>query len=232
MQQPPTGTPTAAPTAAHIVRVGVDYWIGNSPVYDGTVDWTQLAYANLALGVFVILHSIYLYKFKLGESRSLIDLCAAGAILAAVLVLLNNAADYSDTSMAFYIDFGLNGFSAIMTQIPDDVIFLLGYLYLHKKLSPLVWFLFIFYIILFLYLSYVPIYTIFPFFLNTNSAEFNTYYYYPSGYMYTLGEIVYELFMSGGFIVTLYQVNIVRNRRVERKHQMFALKCCCHCLSR
>ena len=231
MQQP-SGTPTAAPTAAHIVRVGINYWIGNVPVYDGSVDWTQLAYANLALGVFVLLHSIYMFGFKLGESRSLIDLCAVGAIIAAVLVFLYNASDYSEKALAFYIDFGLNGIAAILTQIPDDVIFLLGYLYIHKRLSPIVWALFIFYIVVFLYLSYVPVYTIFPFFLNTNSVDFYTYYYYPSEFMYTLGEIVYELFMSGGFMVTLYQVNIVRSRRVERKHQVFAMKCCCHCLSR
>ena len=137
MQQP-TGIPTAAPTAAHIVRVGINYWIGNAPVYDGSVDWTELAYANLALGVVVLLHSVYLFGFKMGESRSLIDLCAVGAIVAAVLVFLYDASDFSDKALAFYIDFGLNGIAAIMTQIPDDIIFLLGYLYLHKRLRVVI----------------------------------------------------------------------------------------------
>jgi hypothetical protein len=239
----PTGTPTSIPTAfptqAVIIRIGANRWIWNSAVGDGSINQLQLGYANLALGIAVILHSFYLNTLKKqseSASRVLVYMCAAGCILAGILVIIQDdliSRGYDEQTMTAYLtDLGNNGIAAIMTQIPDDFIFLLGYIYIHKRLSRMMQIIVSTYMVIALYCSYVPMYTFLPFILNTNSDEFQQRYVQPGMYIYTLGEILYGLYMSRDFLLAVYEANISRTRRVIKKHQIFALSCCCHCLSR
>lgn len=227
-----TGVPTAAPTHANIVRVGAEYWIDNNASNDLSTHRLELGIANIILGSLVLGHAFYLKKFRFGRSRCLIDLCSLAAILNGTLVLIDLQEGSSAESNAYFCDLGVNAIIAAMAQLPDDMIFLLGYVYLHKSTSTLEWACILFYIVTLLYMSYVPQFTIAPFFLNTKSAEFKRDWVLPGLYIYTIGETLYATGFSVGFMRVLYQVNMLRTKRVQRRFQVFAFKCCLHCCSR
>lgn len=228
----PTGIPTVSPTTANIIRGGAQYWVDNNARHDLSINRFELATANIVLGCLVIVHAIYLKKFRLGRSRCLIDICAVAAILNGVFVLTDLQQGSTVESNAYYCDLGVNAILAALSQFPDDMIFLLGYVQLHKNISKLKWVGIIFYVVTFLYLSYVPQFTIAPFFLNVNSADFERYWIKPGLYIYTIGETLYETFFSFGFMRVIYQVNVLRMKRVQKRFQVFAFKCCLHCCSR
>lgn len=234
----PTSFPTVNPTHAHLLRIGAQYWIDNN--YAAPAVWStdnstyfNSAVASIILGVLVILHSFYLHRYKFKAVRIAVDICAVGTILTGIFMLL---ALHNDDPYYFviFIDFGLEFIAGTMTQLPDNFIFLLGYLNSKKKKqSAWILRLTILYAVVVLYLTWIPSYTIYPFFFNCNSADYFQYFTtIGQSYIFSYGGLLYNVVFTVYFVKVLYDVNIRRAVRITKQGQLFAIKCILHFFAR
>lgn len=228
----PTGFPTVTPTEAHLLRTGVQYWINNNFVVPSYISnqpsFYSTAWGMVSLGIFVILHSFYLHRFSFKMARVLVDICAVGNILAGSFLLLGFA--YNDTYLqTWFINFGISFLAGMLTQLPDNLMFLLGYYNVNKKFSWPFTICVSLYIIFVLYFSWIFQWTFFPFIFNENSKDFLRYYSTPcANYVYTYGTIAYNIFFTYSFVVILLRVHVWKTIRVPRNSQIFIMKCCLH----
>lgn len=230
-----TGLPTSAPSHIELLREGSKYWIQNQRLTKSFIGIDQeapLCWVSIGIALMVMGHSFYINKYKLTAIRIMVDTVAVGIIISAVacLVLIANPTP-ENFVYASYTTAGVVG--AFLCQVPDNIIFLLGYLSLHKNAALWLKIAAVIYIIVFLYLAAgILEHTIYPLFINENSRKYYWTIHYFSYVLYATCLVIYDFAFTFHFLQILYQVHVKKTKRVPRNAQIFVIKCCIHCIIR
>lgn len=230
-----TGYPTAAPTidTNTFVRVGANWYIHNQELEpDLTVQQVRNADSTaigcIVIGCLVLLHSFYLERFKFTKARLLADCSAVGCMTSGIFILLDTG---TRAANAFYLDMGVFGFSSILVQISDNVVYIFGYQCIQKNIPLVNWVLLITFIVVILFLTWFPGFTFIPCILNRNSDLFLQTLAAPLATIRYIGLVIYDIAFSYHFCVILYRVNITRKIRLPKTSQIFVIKCVVHLFS-
>ena len=232
-----SGQPTASPSAfAGLLRTGPGVWVRNSifsfeiPPAEAMANLDPLAWACVAVGGLVLVHSFLLHRTRLSTTRTLVEVSGLGSVLGGVFFLLGRS--HPDrASHAYFINLGLCVFAYSVAKTPDNIIFMLGYRHAVKSVSRGSWLAIIGLTIALRYLPLVLGLTVFPFFTDGNSSDFYWYLYYPALLVTTAAGVVSNVFFTYEFVLVLYRVNVRRSVRVPRVWQVFMAKCVLHCVS-
>lgn len=123
-----------------------------------------------------------------------------------------------------YIDVILKGIAGVMVQLPDSIVFLLGYHSAKKKIPSWHWALIWTFLIVTLYLTWVPKWLIFPLVMRVDSIEFKENYVNPAESIQLVATILYEIGFTANFMYLLYRANVQRSIRIPKQAQIFLIK--------
>lgn len=224
-------TSSNSTTSSDWIRVGVEYFVQNSWESHGeeadALNDVVFAWVSIMISALILLHSFQIHRFKFVYIRILSDTCAVGTLLAAVFLLVY-VQNPNRLNFVIYINVLYKGVTGLLVQLPDTIVYLLGYSNVKKKVPLLHWVLIWIFILVTMYFSWCPVWFIFPFVMDVNSQQFNENVYPVMGNVQTVATILYDLFFTTHFLYLLYKVNIARYMRIQKHAQIFVIKCCFH----
>ena len=146
-------------------------WVQNSIQFDVSGNnIVAILIVIIALAIFVIAHSMNLHDTKYGKLRICTEIAAVTTLIQAVCYF-QCADTCSLRRSAYLLNVVSNGICGTINQICDNYIvynrFLVIYGCKDQKYHKIV----IAYVVIFLYLTWVPLYTIVPFFIDLNTHE-------------------------------------------------------------
>lgn len=224
---------TQAP-ALPFLHVGAQYWLENSlhspTFHEDTQRLVPFAICCIIAGSLIILHDLYINRYKINLVRSLVVIAAIGCLSGGILVVVGS--HYSDLwHHVFIIDFGVSIWSLFLVKSVDNFIFVLGYKYVNKNVSKWVYAGFFVFIFLTIFASWTIGIPFFPFICDMNSNEFHSYLYEPFFGLYTAAGTLCNFFFSYYFVKVLFQVNFLKRIKIPKQSQLFAIRCVLHGLA-
>ena len=190
-------------------------------------DLMPLAWCCVVAGVLILLHDLHLNRLKHSLVRVLIDIAAVGCLASGLCIVIANT--FTDKKyFVFLVDFGVSSWSTFLTKAPDNIVFVLGYRYVNKKVSIWVYALFALLIFVFIFSPYLLGIPFMPFVFNMNSVPFYDVVYLPCFINYSVAGIICNVYFSYCFVKILYDVNVMRRMRVAKQAQLFAMRCVVH----
>jgi hypothetical protein len=161
----------------------------------------------VAVSGFILLHSIYINwdkGLKYNFVRFSTDFSAAMAIFGAIMIFIS-LDRVNTTRSAICYDFFYNGVSIIGIQLCDNYIFFNRFLVVQKCPT---WKRVVIhaYVIFLLIFTWLPAYTIYPFFFDVNSIEFLNVYLTILLPIEGWAVIAYNFYFTAEFTVLLYRI--------------------------
>jgi Na+-transporting methylmalonyl-CoA/oxaloacetate decarboxylase gamma subunit len=147
-------------------------WVRNSHNYSPLLDnemHMSMYYSEIAICVAILVHSAFYHRKRYTESRIQTEVAAFCGALMASLELVAIAYN-TPTVWAVVYDFICGGFLTVIVQVMDNLMFYTRLKAVTPISRPMSVLLFL-YGVLFMY-SWVPIYSIFPMFIDVDSLEF------------------------------------------------------------
>ena len=209
-------------------------WGANSRAEAGLVPgsvWVA-ALVGVVLSAYVLAHSGWKNRLTFKAVRLCTETCALCCLLASILVLVNQLRLHSALSSAVIDDLFVTGLLSWACQLSDHAMFYLGFAaakrFVHKwkKYSAIA------YVVVVLSLSWVPTYTICPFFVDTNSDAFTNGYFTPGRLVLVWGKIAYNLTLSFEFVQILYRVHVKKSKQYSPTARAVSLKYVIHFFTR
>jgi len=185
--------------------------------------------------VCVICHSYLINKNGTRTKWPFVRICADSAALAAIFGAMMVIASYyrsTLTKSAVCYDLFWNGISDLIIQLCDNLSFLNRFQAVHKVPKWKSYAIYA-YISLIMVLTWLPTYTVYPFFVDTNSASFLEASIFLLG-IDGWGSIAYNFYFTVEFTVVLYKVSFEgpgSNSRTQEAVKMIAYKSIIHCVT-
>ena len=190
-----------------------------------------VAVVGVLMSVYVLAHSGWKNRLTFKAVRICTETCTLCCLFSSILVLVNRSVN-TPLSTVIVDDLFVTGLLNWVCQLSDHAMFYLGFAaakrYVHawKKYSAIA------YVVIILSLTWVPIYTICPFFVDTNSDAFASWYYTPGRLALVWGKIVYNLVLSYEFVQILYRVHVKKSKQYSSTAQAISIKYIIHFLTR
>jgi len=216
-------------------------WVANSlgalvPVGD----FTKLLYFEIALSGAIIIHSWVINKFKFRALRICTELTAFCTILQSSFYLyctnMEATDDYSGnacsirTSAYLFDAIGL-GFAATVVQICDNYVVFHRYVRIMDDKSTLHRVLVLIYLLVFLYGTYWPFYTVVAWFINLNTIfNLDLVVTYMAQYILFPAYVFYDIFYTSFVVWKLYQLmhNSVSDSNRKTSFRILVIKTILH----
>ena len=203
-------------------------------------DFTKLLYFEIAISGAIILHSWTINKWKFRILRACTEISAFCTILQAALYLYctdtNASDDYSGNSCsirvsAYLFDVLGEGVASTVIQICDNFVVFHRYVVLTNDNSLVHRIFLLAFVIVILFGTYWPFYTVFPWFMNMNTAS-NTELVitYLAQYVLFPAYAFYDLFYSLLVLRKLWKLmhNSIHNSERQESFQILAFKTIVH----
>ena len=182
-------------------------WVKNSLDYVENDDTTffGLTLFMSASSLLMLTHSFFMNGFHFQQVRLLCDLANVGALFSGICVLIANRYADNKTVVAVFYDFFSNGLFTAFVQFGDVGMFYSRFNAVKgKELKVWQHACIITYIVVLLFLTWMPIYTVAPCCIDVNSDEF-TYYYYIILSIQTYAYFAYDAFFTFEFCQIIYK---------------------------
>ena len=191
----------------------------------------EVAIVGIVMSAYVLAHSGWKNRSTFKAVRVCTETCSLCCLLSCILTLVRRT---SPTSLGTAIidDLLISGLLNWTCQLSDHIMFYLGFAaakrYVHSWKKNLA----IAYVAVVLSLSWVPTYTLCPFFVDTNSAVFTADYFVPGRLVLVWGKIAYNLVFSYEFVQILYRVHVKKSKQYSSTAQAISVKYIIHFFTR
>ena len=174
--------------------------------------------SSLATGIFgaaVLIHSARLHGRKFDSVRICTDLSATICILNAIIVSTHTKSPTNDLQSVIMVDLLFYGFFSAVVQFCDSYMFY-SRLLIMQRIPNWQRVAIITYIVVVLILTWLPTYTIVPFFYDTNSDQYLQ-MFATLNTVYSSGTVVYNAFFTFRCLLILSKMShkIIRAARGE-----------------
>ena len=214
-------------------------WTSNSAAYSTdllTEDYCGITYASVAVGGLILIHGIFIHGRKYNSVRIQTDLASASAVISGLLFFpLKVYKDpYSSQSLLIY-DFFYVGFFPLVIQLCDNYMFYSRLMAVSKVPAWKRCAMHI-YVVLILSATWFPMYSIVPFFYDTNSASVVNNYYITLG-VQVWGTVAYNFYFTIEFAIILQNINSGKASQTDtlkkssKLRALISVKSIIHCMS-
>ena len=190
-----------------------------------------VAIVGILMSVYILAHSGWKNRLTFKAVRICTETCTLCCFISSIIILVNRSVN-SPLSSAIIDDLFVTGLLNWVCQLSDHAMFYLGFAaakrYVHawKKYSAIA------YVVVVLSLTWVPTYTICPFFVDTNSDTFVNGYYMAGRLTLVWGKIVYNMVLSYEFVQILYRVYVKKSKQYSSAAQAISIKYIIHFFTR
>jgi hypothetical protein len=201
-------------------------WTNYSLDYDiesFTPDYVAVNILSIGVTVLILIHSTLCHKTKYNSVRVQTELATIAALVAGILFLiLKFNRNSSSTSDAFLFDFLYTGLFPLIIQLCDNYMF---YSRLKAVTRVRIWKqrLIHLYIFLILSVTWFPIYSIVPFFYDTNAEKF-AYYYFITLSIQVWGTVAYNFYFTFEFSMILRSISTGKASQTEALGRISTLR--------
>ena len=214
-------------------------WTQNSFVCDPTTftdTLCNLVYATIIVSGCGLFHSYSLHRWRFNSVRIKSDLACLSTMLAGLLFIpVRFGGDTPSARSVIFYDFFYIGFFPLCIQLCDNYMFYYRLLAV-TKVSPWRRTLFHLYITFVLSATWFPIYSIIPFFLDTN-GDAVAYYYFITLSIQVWGTLAYNAYFTIEFSLILRSIRRGKAnqtsalRRTANFRTMISIKSIIHCIT-
>ena len=186
---------------------GDEGWVKNSVVVL-VADDAPFIIALYALGivaVLIILHSFYINGFSSGKVRICTDIAAYATIIQVVSFLICSQG-CSSRSSAYLLDVLTNAIAGGICQFCDNYMVFNRYSAIVPNVSDRHKWGAVFYVFTFMYLSWIPFYTILPLFYDMNRDSLTEVIFFLAIIPYFVGYVLFDIFYTGLVVIKLYEL--------------------------
>ena len=214
-------------------------WTRNSPNYEieaFTPDYIAVNIASIAVSLLILIHSGFCHRFKYCLVRVQTELGTVAALIAGILFLvLKYSSKSTRTSNAFLFDFLYTGALPLIIQLCDNYMFysrLKAVSRVRKWKQRLIHL----YIFVILSMTWFPIYSLVPFFYDTNDVDF-VYYYFITLSIQVWGTVAYNFYFTLEFSMVLRSISTGKAsqtpalRRISNLRAIISVKSLIHCIT-
>lgn len=138
----------------------------------------------------------------------------------------------SKTGNAVMNNFLVTGILNWFCQVADNLVFYYGYKAATNDVPKWKTICVFTYIAIVMSASWLPTFTINPFYADTSSLNYIKYYYTPGQLIYTWGNVLYNALFTIEFVKILYKVHIQKCSQYSKPARIISMKCCIHFFSR
>jgi hypothetical protein len=214
-------------------------WTNYSLAYDlesFTPDFVALNTLSIAVTVLILIHSAFCHKTKYNSVRVQTELASIAALIVGILFLiLKYDGSASSTTDAFLFDFLYTGLFPLVIQLCDNYMF---YSRLKAVTRVRIWKQRLIHLYIFLILSatWFPIYSIVPFFYDTNDADF-VYYYFITLSIQVWGTVAFNFYFTFEFSMILRSISTGKAsqtealKRISMLRAIISFKSIIHCIT-
>lgn len=200
-----------------------------------TPDYVAVNIVAIAISVLILVHSTYCHRTKYNSVRVQTELATIAALIAGILFLILKFHRTSSTADAFLFDFLYIGLFPLIVQLCDNYMF---YSRLRAVSQVRIWKqrLIHLYIFLILSVTWFPIYSIVPFFYDTNGVDF-AYYYFITLSIQVWGTVAYNFYFTFEFSMILRSISTGKAsqtealRRISTLRAIISFKSIIHCIT-
>lgn len=167
----------------------------------------------------MLTHSFFMNQFYFQQVRIICDLANVGALFSGICVLVANKYASNKTIVSIFYDLFSNGIFTCFVEIGDVGMFYSRFTAVKgKELKFWQHTCIVSYIVVLLFLTWLPVYTIIPCCFDVNSDEF-AYYYYILLSIQAYSYFAYDAFFTFEFCQILYKqyrnIQTFSNRVIE-----------------
>ena len=214
-------------------------WITNSFGYTPelfTVEFCGITYASIVVGGLILIHGLFLHGSKYNSVRIQTDLASASAMISGLLLFpLKTYPDPYNSQTLLIYDFFYLGLFPLVIQLCDNYMFYSRLIAISKVPN---WKRYVFhiYVIIILSTTWFPVYSIIPFFYNTNETLFISYYFITLS-VQVWGTVAYNFYFTMEFSKILHSINSGKAsktdalQRTARLRTIISIKSIIHCMS-
>ena len=225
-----------------LYRSGAANWVRNqrsnpfpaSSRYHDLAPFASWAWACVALGVMVLAQQLALVRLRRESARLCSFLCGLGLLLMGCLLSAASSGADDPAAFAWLFDVGVVGISGTLIRAGDNTVFLLCLANLTKsQLTSQRFIPLLVYVLVVLYLTWLPVIFLLPFFFNLN-ADFMTNTLIPILVQYApnIGNIALNIGVIIRATMAVYHANSLNAIRVPKRVQLHCIKCIFHSIAR
>ena len=214
-------------------------WTSNSAAYSTdlfTEDYCGITYASVALGGLILIHGIFIHGRKYNSVRIQTDLASASAVISGLLFFPLKIYEnpYSSQSLLIF-DFFYVGFFPLVIQLCDNYMFY-SRLMAVSKVPAWKRYAMHLYVILILSATWFPMYSIVPFFYDTNNAAIVENYFITLS-VQVWGTVAYNFYFTIEFAIILRNINSGKASQTDtlkkssKLRAIISIKSIIHCMA-